>query len=270
MEWIKSVAVGSFLKISGSTSYCDFTSDTITVSRGGNYNVTITPQFWQGTRTEYYKIWMDINQDGDFADSNEEIFSAGPTTLPATGSAIIPVTSNTGYTRLRVAMRYNAAPTAPCGSYSFGEVEDYTVKVKCNLVTSTSDSGNGSLRNVSSCVEDGEAVLFAPSLNNQTINVTGGPISADGLWKWLPPNNSNITVKASGNTTRILNIPAGTSVEIQNLKLIGGTAGSGSAIDNAGTLTLKDCDIHAAAGSSNPPLKNSGTLHIQGATDIRQ
>jgi hypothetical protein len=251
------------------SSYSDFTADVIAVSRGGSYPIEITPMFPQSPKNEYYKVWVDFNQDGDFTDSGEQIFSAGPTSNTVSGTVTIPLSALTGNTRMRVSMS-RASITSPCGTFERGEVEDYTLNIKCNLVTSASDSGNVSLRNVSICTADGEDILFAPSLNGATINVTAGPITVDGAWKWMAPAGSNIQIKAGAGVSRILSVPLEKSAEIQNLKLIGGNASSGSAIQNFGTLILRDCDIHPLPGSSNPPLRNIGTITILGVTDIRQ
>lgn len=267
LEWIKTVSLGTFTKSSGASSYSAFLNDTITVSRGGSYTIQLTPMFAQSARNEYYRVWIDINKDGDFADTDELLFSAGPSTSAVSGTITIPLSALTGPTRMRVSMRYNQAPPY-CDAFSNGEVEDYTLKVKCNLVTSTSDSGNGSLRNVSTCVNDGEDVLFAPSLNNQTINVTLGQIISDGIWKWMATAGTNITIQAVG-INRILKIPVGFSADIQNLKFIGGTATDGSAIDNAGALILRDCDVRPALNSGSIPLRNTGNMNLFGNSYIR-
>ncbi len=265
-EWIKTVTVGSFTKQSGSSNYSDFTNDVITVSRGDYTAVQLTPQFSQYTRNEYYKVWIDFNKDGDFADTGEEVFSAGPSQSSVNGNIAIPLTVSTGITRMRVSMRYNQAPLS-CGAYGYGEVEDYSVNIRCNMVTTTADSGNGSLRNVSMCADDYENVLFAPALNGQTILVTIGPIAVDGQWKWMANAGTNITVKASG-ITRLLSIPVGKSAEIQYLTMIGGTTSTGSTIDNSGNLTLRYCHIKPATGSSAIPLRNKGVMNVYGLTDI--
>jgi hypothetical protein len=45
------------------------------------------------------------------------------------GSFTVPTTATLGSTRMRVIMRYNATPTTPCGTFDFGQVEDYTVNI---------------------------------------------------------------------------------------------------------------------------------------------
>ena len=266
-EWIKTFSLAGFTKESGSSTYSDFTNQTISLSRGATHSLTITPQFAQNARSEYYRVWIDYNKDGDFADAGEQVYAAGPTTSPVTGNISVPLSVATGVTRMRVSMRYNLIPPS-CAAFGYGEVEDYSVNIKCNMVTTASDSGNGSLRNVSACVDDNDPILFAPSLINQTILVTSGPIVADGQWKWMPANNSNITIKAQG-ITRVLSIPSGRTVEMQNLTIIGGTATSGSAIDNDGILILRNTDLQRAIGSSGIPLLNNGTVTIQGSCDLK-
>ncbi len=267
-EWISNVTFAGDANPSGSSSYSDNMNPPITVSRGGSYPIQITPGFLQSARNEYYKVWIDYNQDGDFTDSGEQVFSAGPSTSSVSGTITIPVTAVKAITRMRVAMRYNATPSSSCGTFNYGEVEDYALDIKCNLVTSTlDDAGNGTLRNVSGCVDDGENIVFATTLNNQIITVNSSQMTANGHWKWMATAGSNIEVKASG-INRVLNIPSGNTVEIQNLKISGGTAANGSAIDNSGTLILSDCDLHRALGSGNA-LRNRGQLTLFGVNDIR-
>jgi PKD repeat protein len=86
----------------------------------------LTPDFNGGPWTEHWKIWIDFNVDGDFEDAGEEVFYDSSTTT-VTGSLTIP-TGLDCVTRMRVSMKYNSAPT-PCETFSYGEVEDYTVNI---------------------------------------------------------------------------------------------------------------------------------------------
>ncbi len=125
-EWIARVVVGALDNSSGAAGYTDFTGITGYLTGGNSVSVSLTPGFSSSTYTEYWKIWIDYNGDHDFVDSGEEEFS-GSGTSTVTGS----FTVNTGVdivTRMRVTMKYNAAPTS-CETFSYGEVEDYTVDV---------------------------------------------------------------------------------------------------------------------------------------------
>ena len=73
-------------------------------------------------------VYIDYNHDGTFQ-ANEKVFSASyASTNTVTGSITIPPTATPGLTRMRVvADENNSAP--PCGTYSYGETEDYTVNL---------------------------------------------------------------------------------------------------------------------------------------------
>jgi len=79
-------------------------------------------------------IWIDLNQDSDFDDAGEKVFveaatTAGPRTI--NGSITIPVTALPGTTRMRVVVVESAsgAGLTACGTYSYGETEDYLITI---------------------------------------------------------------------------------------------------------------------------------------------
>lgn len=136
-EWIGSFVCGSINNNSGANGgYADFTSLSTDLELGTNQNFTITPA-WSGTiYSEAYAIWIDFNNDGDFDDNGEQVFSkAASTTTTINSSFNIPSSANIGTTRMRVSMQYNAIPS-PCGDFPYGEVEDYSV----NIITASSDT----------------------------------------------------------------------------------------------------------------------------------
>ncbi len=129
-EWIVQVDIGTFSKSSGSTGYSDFTSDIITINKTDVYQVAIAQATDGGPWTEYFSIFIDLNQDGDFDDAQELVFenSPNPNGSVCTGTITVPATATYGNTRLRVVMHYNE-PHGPCGSFQYGEVEDYTADI---------------------------------------------------------------------------------------------------------------------------------------------
>lgn len=126
-EWIDRVDVGSFSNPSAASNYSDFTSMVINMSAGQSYATTLSPGFRSSSYTEYWKVWIDFNKDGDFNDAGEEVM-AGNGSSDVTGNIAIPASADSGATRMRISMRYNSAP-ANCGAFSYGEVEDYTVNI---------------------------------------------------------------------------------------------------------------------------------------------
>ncbi len=136
-EWINKVQLGSIVNTSGNNNgYKDYTNLSTTLVKGTTYTIKITPG-WTATKyKEAYRVWIDYNHDGDFADSGEQVYSkAASTTTPVSGSFKVPTTALTGATRMRVSMKYNAYPTY-CETFSYGEVEDYTVNISATTTNS--------------------------------------------------------------------------------------------------------------------------------------
>lgn len=128
-EYISRVQLNTINNASGAQFYSDFTNISTTLSQGNPYTVTVTPT-WTGTiYDEAYAVWIDYNKDGDFTDAGELVWSKAPSKdTPNSGSFTIPTSASLGATRMRVAMQYNAIPTS-CQSFTYGEVEDYTVTI---------------------------------------------------------------------------------------------------------------------------------------------
>jgi len=127
-EYVSRVQVGSINNSSGASGYTNFTSISTNVTRGAAVSVSLTPGFTGSSYTEYWKIWIDWNHDGDFSDSGEEVFAKTGSSA-VTGSFTVPTSASTGSTRMRVIMKYSSYATA-CGTFTYGEVEDYTVNVQ--------------------------------------------------------------------------------------------------------------------------------------------
>jgi len=128
-EYINRVQLGSINNLSGNNNgYGNFTALSTNLSISSTASITITPA-WNGMSTnEAYCVWIDFNQDGNFA-SNELVYSKSKTKASSvSGSFIIPSTAVQGATRMRVSMKYNSFPTA-CEVFTNGEVEDYTVTI---------------------------------------------------------------------------------------------------------------------------------------------
>jgi hypothetical protein len=128
-EWIAGVQVGGINRTSGASSYSDYTGTSTNITRGNSVSVTLTPGFASGSYNEYWEIYIDYNQDGDFSDSGEKVFT-GYGSGNVTGSFTVSSSATTGSTRMRVNMQYNSYLNNSCGTFTYGEVEDYTVNIQ--------------------------------------------------------------------------------------------------------------------------------------------
>ena len=113
----------------GTAGYENFTAQSTSALRSSTNTITITPSWTGGVFNEGYAVFIDYNQDGDFADSGETVLTrAKSKTTPVSGTFTIPATALLGATRMRVSMKFNGTPTS-CEVFSRGQVEDYTVNI---------------------------------------------------------------------------------------------------------------------------------------------
>ncbi|UII28631.1 M4 family metallopeptidase [Fulvivirga maritima] len=129
-EWIDLVQLGS---ISNSTTadggYGDYTALSTDLTPGDSYTINFSAGFSNSSYTEYWRVWIDFNHDGDFTDSGEQLVSGSSSSAGTlSGTFSVPASVMLGTTRMRVTMRYGGTPSS-CGSFTYGEVEDYTVNI---------------------------------------------------------------------------------------------------------------------------------------------
>jgi hypothetical protein len=143
---IQNVAIGTMSNAStcgvaapgpGSVSslYSNFTT-TVTppvLAASAAYPFSLTIGNCDYELTNAQKIWIDYNHNGLFTDAGENVYTSAtsPGSHIETGSITIPATAMTGLTRMRIVTSYNTVPSSinPCGTYSYGETEDYYINI---------------------------------------------------------------------------------------------------------------------------------------------
>ncbi|MEW5675642.1 choice-of-anchor J domain-containing protein [Flavobacterium enshiense] len=127
---ITGVSIGTINNTTGAESgnYGDYSNMITDVYRGlpNPFSITYETGFTYDT-----KIWVDWNNDYDFDDAGEEVYSgvsgdAMPTTL--SGSFFVPPTASLGNHRMRIGGQDNG-PAVPCYTWDYGSFEDYTINV---------------------------------------------------------------------------------------------------------------------------------------------
>jgi uncharacterized repeat protein (TIGR01451 family) len=128
-----------------------------------------------------------------------------------------------------------------------GAANDATLTPICGanlVVTNTSNSGNGSLRQTILNLCPGGTITFDPALTS------GGPATITLLSELVidknmtinGPTNNGMTL-SGGTATRIFNVNNGVSLSINSLTIANGKAATGGGILNAGTLTISNSTI---------------------------
>ncbi len=112
-----------------------------TIDKGSSYNITLSNN---PIYTEYYRVWVDFNQNGVFGDVAAECISDqqypagswsiagnanGTATFTCPDNTIIPGMPATFVTRIRFRCTYATSNQSPCLTYTYGETEDYQVTV---------------------------------------------------------------------------------------------------------------------------------------------
>ena len=295
-EWIGGVQLNDLNNIpSSKTQYSDFTNMFATLEAGSTYDITLTTAFSYTTYDEYFRVWIDYNQNNAFDEPGEIAYSGilsgvpdGTPTGSITGSINVPGGALTGTTRMRVSMR-RGAYAAPCGNFPEGEVEDYSVVI---------NAGNGAVLTLSNCPADivqtanvGQNSMVvnwnAPTAsttcdpNAVIVNQTSGPPSGSAFNIGTTTtiaytatdqcgNTQNcsftVTVNAPDNGSISLNCPANITVSSepgQNGTSVSWTAASGSTSCPNGGL-----NINQTGGAANGSFFAVGTHQITySATD---
>ena len=145
LEYISNVAIGTINQASGrgTGGYQDYTTQTTDLQIGTNYTakLTVTTSY----TTDQVLIWIDWNKNGVFTDPGELVYaSSGTFTSPHTTAAFTPpVGTLTGPTRMRIRLHdTTSGPNAtPCGTATWGEVEDYTVNITAACTPPSAPTG---------------------------------------------------------------------------------------------------------------------------------
>ncbi|MCF8348450.1 MAG: PKD domain-containing protein [Bacteroidales bacterium] len=129
-EYISGVQIGT-INNQGTAwnGYANYTNMSTYVTINESYNIVIT--FGVAYTVDDIGIWSDWNQDGDFDDAGENVVcNVGLSVNPSTFSILVPADASLGATTMRIRMKYfDTDCGSPCGTTTYGEVEDYKLTV---------------------------------------------------------------------------------------------------------------------------------------------
>ncbi len=226
-EYISNVQFSTINNASGKNNYTNYSDQTAVISRGEEYPISLTPGFSWQHYNEYFTVWIDWNQDNDFADADEQVYSGnlpsginGTPGSPLVGIINVPNEVLLGTTRMRVVMQRGQAPES-CGNYPFGETEDYVISV----------------------IEEGPT--FGLTINCPATLFLSAPAGASAMivdWETPStttdcPNGINAVLQTSG-------LPSG------SLFPIGSSIITYTATDNCGNISTCDFEIRISPSGS--------------------
>lgn len=134
-EYVSFVWMGGIMNSTGSNNgYGDFTNLSTPLTQGQTVTGYLSGRV-RYPEVENYGIWIDFNHNNSFTDPGEQVVNLSTDLSGWIGfSFVVPTGIAGGPARMSVVMNYGA-PASPCGTYAFGETEDYTVDI--NTVIST-------------------------------------------------------------------------------------------------------------------------------------
>jgi hypothetical protein len=218
--------------IDGYTYYAPGGSFTTSLELGSSYAITLEGPTFEPVG---FGVWIDFNNDADFSDAGEFVFST-PTYSAGiiNGTITIPSTASLGEHRMRIRAKDYGVVTASesCTTFDYGEAEDYTI----TIVNSTP-----MVFVSATTTQDNILGVEAGATNTEIIGiqvVTQGSIS--------PFNLTSLAVNANGSTNFSVDVTnvkiyyTGANPEFSATALFGSTVTlpatiAGSQVLNAGT-----------------------------------
>jgi len=223
--------------------YGDYHSTTsCSVSPGSTINISLT----SSAGDDYFYIWIDLNNDGDFNDAGETIAATTSYAVNYSIAYVVSSSQPTGSYLMRVANSWSGAITS-CGTASYGEYEDYTINVTA-ATPMVFSSCTTTQTNVAS---------VAPGATSQEI--IGMQIVTTGVTSPLTASSFTFDITGSSAAGNIANAKlwtSGTTSTFTSLTQLGGTVTSPT-----GAFTIN-------TGTGFPYTLSSGTNYFWLTYDI--
>ena len=138
------------------------------VAQGLSYTFSVEVGTCSVNNGSGVSIFIDYNQNSLFTDPGETVYTSpssvnGPHLV--SGSILIPTTATLGTTRMRVVNVETGTPStiSSCGTYGWGETEDYSVNIISNIACSGTPAPGNTLSNANPACS---GVNFTLSVSN--------------------------------------------------------------------------------------------------------
>jgi hypothetical protein len=134
-------------------------------------------------------------------------------------------------------------------------------------VTNNLDTGKGSLRYEIAQAEKSsgrDTIVFAPSLDGQTITLTSGELYITGALTIQGPGANKLTISGH-NSSRVFDVALNVNVALSGLTISNGFAvHEGGGIFNLGYLSVSGCVVSANQADYGGGIYNGNTLSVSG------
>jgi subtilisin-like proprotein convertase family protein len=168
---------------------------------GNTVNFSLTMSTCGSDWDNFFQIYVDWNQDGDFLDAGEQVFSQTASAnggQTVTGSFQVPMSATLGTTRMRIINIEDNASTFNYAHnfYTYGETEDYCFTVTpLAPCTGTPSNGTASITVSSGCA----------GVSN-SLSASGLTVGTGITYQWQSSPNGTTWSNITGATASSFNI----------------------------------------------------------------
>ncbi|MFM7766928.1 MAG: GEVED domain-containing protein, partial [Bacteroidota bacterium] len=186
------------------SQYSNFTTSVSApvLAQGSTVSASVTMTSCGGSYGNKSRMWIDFDQNGSY-DAAELVLDGTFTTgnHTATASVLIPPSALPGITGMRV-VNVESTVVNACGTYSWGETEDYYVNIIAgNACSGIPNPGNtvASLSSICTGSSVSLSIQNVPTTTGNSYQWQSGP-SSSGPWTNFGPNQPNTTASPTTNT----------------------------------------------------------------------
>jgi len=224
-EYINKIVLGTINNTSGNNNgYGDYTALSTDLTAGNAATIALTPGFTGTSYTEYWRVFIDFNHNGVFTDAGEGL-GGGSGTGTVNKTFTVPATATNGATRMRIIMHYGSARTNTCGTFTDGEVEDYTVNISGGTLAAFATAKT--LPNAAILVTPNPAKGNNVKIELQLVQRTPVTLKVTDLLGRTLHVDNNVSLSAGKNVYSVngLNLRSGTYIIVaeQNNKVVART-----------------------------------------------
>ena len=127
--WIESVQVNNIIQQTGDNEGRLISCNHFSVAYGGLTYLELTPGPLPAYTPMYWRVWIDVNQDGVFDNAESIYTSPAPTTGKVYANVYVPgvpLIIGSKLPKIKIAMKAGDIPES-CEVFPYGEVEEYLV-----------------------------------------------------------------------------------------------------------------------------------------------
>ena len=206
------------------------------------------------------KVFIDWNQNGLFTDAGEEVYLSpgGSGARTVTGSVTVPLSAVPGNTGMRVVFveTTTASSVTPCGTYSWGETEDYLLNVMAAAACAgTPEAGTITAPLVRPTCGGATPTPATAAATGYTTGVTGISLQ----WEVSTDNVTYTNASGPSATTATYTLPTHTAGQIEYYRMKITCANSGSSDYSDVVVQVTDPSAPGTQASNITPSNVSNT-----------